>query len=167
MKNCLANWSLKTHIPKWEKISKFFLGLEKIPNSHKRKIQFEGGFNESTIYLLSEEGIGFLIYAWIRGKTILEWIGCTRFFTENSKHPALKDRIDMHLIAVNRQQPSPLLYSIGIWPARNSRLTQRETNHYITRCASELAWLYLAGSSPGQLIIELFSQHQRLSACCQ
>ena len=28
-----------------------------------------------------------------------------------------------------RQQPSPLLYSIDIWPARNSRLTQRETNH--------------------------------------
>ena len=39
----------------------------------------------------------------------------------------------------NRQQPSPLLYSIEIWPARNSRLTQRETNHYITRCANELA----------------------------
>ena len=44
----------------------------------------------------------------------------------------------------NRQQRSPLLYSIGIWPARNSRLTQSETNHYITRCASVLAWSYLA-----------------------
>ena len=53
----------------------------------------------------------------------------------------------------NRQQPSPLLYSIEIWPARNSRLTQRETNHYITRCTSELAWPYLAGSSSGQLVI--------------
>ena len=52
-----------------------------------------------------------------------------------------------------RQQPSQLLYSIDIWPARNSRLTQRETNYYITRCASELAWLYLAGRSPGQLVI--------------
>ena len=28
-----------------------------------------------------------------------------------------------------RQQPSPLLYSIGIWPAHKSRLTQRETNN--------------------------------------
>ena len=33
----------------------------------------------------------------------------------------------------NRQQPSPLLYSIDIWPARNFRLTQRETNHYIAQ----------------------------------
>ena len=32
----------------------------------------------------------------------------------------------------HRQQPSPLLYRIDIWPACNSRLTQRETNHYIT-----------------------------------
>ena len=40
--------------------------------------------------------------------------------------------------ALYRQQPLPLLYSIDIWPARNSRLTQRETNHYITRCASDL-----------------------------
>ena len=32
-----------------------------------------------------------------------------------------------------RQQPSPLLYCIDILPARNSRLTQRETNHYIAR----------------------------------
>ena len=60
-----------------------------------------------------------------------------------------------------RQQPSPLLYSIDIWPARNSRLTQRETNHYITQCASELPWPYLAGSSPGQLVMDLFGQHQR------
>ena len=56
---------------------------------------------------------------------------------------------------------------IDIWPARNSRLTQRETNHYISRCASELAWLYLAGSSPGQLVIDLFAQHQRFAVCCQ
>ena len=66
-----------------------------------------------------------------------------------------------------RQQPSPLLYSIDIWPARNSRLTQRETNHYINRCASELAWPYLAGSSPGELVIDLFAQHQRFAVCCQ
>ena len=55
----------------------------------------------------------------------------------------------------NRQQPSPLLYSIDIWPARNSRLTQRETNHYITCCTSELAWPYLADSSPEQLVLDL------------
>ena len=71
------------------------------------------------------------------------------------------------LKSCNRQQPSPLLYSIDIWPARNSRLTQREPNHYITRCPSELAWPYLAGSSPGQLVIDLFAQHQRFIVCCQ
>ena len=58
---------------------------------------------------------------------------------------------------------SPLLYSIDIWPARNSRLTQRETNHYIARRASELAWPYLAG----QLVIDLFAQQQRFAVCCQ
>ena len=40
----------------------------------------------------------------------------------------------------HRKQLSPLLYSIDIWPARNSRLTQCERNHYIIRCASVLAW---------------------------
>ena len=50
---------------------------------------------------------------------------------------------------------------------RNSRLTQRETYHYIARYASALAWPYLAGSSPGQLSIELFTQHQRFAVCCQ
>ena len=62
--------------------------------------------------------------------------------------------------SLNRQQPSPLLYSIDIWPARNSWLTQRETNHYITRCASVLAWSCLAGRSPEQLVIDLFAQDQ-------
>ena len=62
-----------------------------------------------------------------------------------------------------RQQPSPLLYSIEIWPARNSRLTQRETNHYITRCASVLA---CAWRSPEQLVIDLFALHQRFALCC-
>ena len=65
-----------------------------------------------------------------------------------------------------RQQPSPLLYSIDIWPARNSRLTQRETNHYIARCASVLAWSCFAGRSPIQLVIDLFAQHQRFAVCC-
>ena len=66
-------------------------------------------------------------------------------------------------IASYRQQPSPLPYSIGIWPARNSRLTQRETNHCIARCASVLAWSYLAGRSPEQLVLDLFAQHQRFA----
>ena len=60
------------------------------------------------------------------------------------------------------QQTSQLLYSIDIRPARNSRLTQRETNHYIARCASVLAWCYLAGRLPAQLVVDLFAQHQRL-----
>ena len=71
---------------------------------------------------------------------------------------------DFNLLLLYRQQPSPLLYSIDIWPARNSRLTQRETNHYITRCASELAWPYLAGSLPGQLVIDLFCTASAI--CC-
>ena len=32
--------------------------------------------------------------------------------------------------------------------AHNSRLTPRETNHYITRCASVLAWSNLNGRAP-------------------
>ena len=56
--------------------------------------------------------------------------------------------IDINRLRRYRQQPSPLLYRIDIWPARNSRLTQRETNHYLTRCASVLAWSCLAGRSP-------------------
>ena len=59
------------------------------------------------------------------------------------------------------QQPSPLLYSIDIWPAHSSRLTQRETNHYIARCASVLAWSYIAERSPTQLVVDLFAKHQR------
>ena len=65
-----------------------------------------------------------------------------------------------------RQQLSPLLNSIKFWPARNSRLTQRETNLYIARCPSVLAWSYLAGRSPEQLVIDLFAQHQRFAVYC-
>ena len=66
----------------------------------------------------------------------------------------------------NVQQSSPLLYSIDIRPARNSRLTQRETNHYIARCASVLAWCYLAERLPAQLVVDHFAQHQRFAVCC-
>ena len=59
-----------------------------------------------------------------------------------------------------------LYFSIDIWPARNSRLTQRETNHYIARCTSVLDWFYLAGRSPEQLVIHLYAQHQRFAVCC-
>ena len=71
-------------------------------------------------------------------------------------------KLFLYLLFINRQQPSPLLYSIDIWPARNSRLTKRETNHYITCCASVLAWFCLAGRSPEQLVIYLFALHQRM-----
>ena len=60
-----------------------------------------------------------------------------------------------------RQQPSPWLYTIDIWPARNSRLVQRETNHYINRWASVLAWSYLAECWPTQLVVDLLAQHHR------
>ena len=33
----------------------------------------------------------------------------------------------------NRQQPPPLLYSIDIWPARNSKLKQHKTNQYTVK----------------------------------
>ena len=65
-----------------------------------------------------------------------------------------------------RQQPSSSLHSIDIWPARNSRLTQRETNHYIARCASVLPWSLFAGRSPTQLVVDRFAQHQRFVVCC-
>ena len=77
------------------------------------------------------------------------------------KYPNKEDTKELQ-----RQQLSPLLYSIDIWPARNSRLTQRETNYYIARCISVLAWSYLAGGSPEQLIIDVFAQHQLFAVCC-
>ena len=73
------------------------------------------------------------------------------------------NRVSSHFY---RQQPSPLLYSIDIWPARNSRLTQRQTNHYIARCASVLPWSLFAGRSPTQLVVDRFAQHQRFFVCC-
>ena len=46
-------------------------------------------------------------------------------------HVSLHDAtVDQDSFFYYRQQPSTLLYSIDIWHARNSRLTQRETNHY-------------------------------------
>ena len=38
-----------------------------------------------------------------------------------------------------RQQPSPLLYSIEILPARNSRLTKRETNQIIDQFGRKMS----------------------------
>ena len=70
------------------------------------------------------------------------------------------------MVLYNRQQSSPLLYCIDIWPARNSGLTERETNYYIARFARVLAWSYFAGRSPAQLAIDLFGQHQRFVLCC-
>ena len=59
----------------------------------------------------------------------------------------------------DRHQPSSsiyTLYSIGIWHARYSRLTHRQTlTTYIVRCASVLAWSYVAGHLPEQLVIDL------------
>ena len=46
-------------------------------------------------------------------------------------------------VCQNRQQSSPLLYNIDIWPARNSLLTQRETNHYIHNSLRKLVSLAL------------------------
>ena len=73
----------------------------------------------------------------------------------------------------NRQQQSPLLCSIAIWPARNSRLTQREKNHYMfvmklppffqQACFSQKrirSYIVLP------LVIDLFAQQQRFAVCC-
>ena len=70
----------------------------------------------------------------------------------NFQNEQKRQKEHKRLMAI-RQQPSPLLYSIDIRPARNSRLTQRETNHYIARCASVLAWFYLAERFPAQLVV--------------
>ena len=70
-------------------------------------------------------------------------------------------------ISNERNQQKTTVYSIDIWPAGNSILEKRETNLYIVRCASVLAWSYLSGSQPEQLvIIDLFTQHQRFAVCC-
>ena len=47
----------------------------------------------------------------------------------------------------NRQQPSPLLYSIDIWPARNSRLTQ----HSVKRIT---IWLVAQACYPGPTLLD-------------
>ena len=85
----------------------------------------------------------------------------TLFFTTETGN---SNSLQMQLTTY-RQQPLPLLGIIDIRPARNSRLTQRETNHYIARCASVFAWSYLAGRLPEQLVIDLFAQHQRFVVC--
>ena len=75
-------------------------------------------------------------------------------------------RLDILLIIDNNLHRCLLYtYSIDIWPARNSR--QRETNHYIARCASVLTWSYFAWRWPEQLFIhvDLFAQHHRSAVC--
>ena len=54
--------------------------------------------------------------------------------------------VQLHFLGY-RQKPSPFLYSIDIWPARKSRLTQRERNHS-QECARLFAWSCLAESCP-------------------
>ena len=71
-------------------------------------------------------------------------------------------RFFSHWIDNNRHRWSTTLHM----HARNSRPTQRETNHYIARCASVLAWCYLAGRLSEQLVIDLFAQHHRFAVCC-
>ena len=69
-------------------------------------------------------------------------------------------------VQLKKYRQQPLLSSIDIWPVRNSRLAQRELNHYIARCASVLAWSCPAGCSPKQFVVDLFVQHQRFVVCC-
>ena len=88
-------------------------------------------------------------------------------FGRFSRESDLWLRGNFRLDDVYRQQPSFLLYSIDIWPALNSRITQCETNYYIARCASVSAWCYHAGGSPEQLFIEIFAQHQQFDARCE
>ena len=57
----------------------------------------------------------------------------------NAKSQSKSDYTELPIWSRYRQQPSPLLYNIDFWPARKPRLTQRETYHYIARCASVLA----------------------------
>ena len=58
-----------------------------------------------------------------------------------------RDSAKVSLIDNNRYRCCTL-YSIDICPARISRLTQRETNHYTE-----------------QLVTDLFAQHQRFAVC--
>ena len=48
--------------------------------------------------------------------------------------------------------------------ARTNRLRRCEANHYIAQCTCELAWSYLAGCLPTQLVIDFFTQNQQFAA---
>ena len=76
-----------------------------------------------------------VILAWLRVFNISYQIFCYSLSTAVMSLITLSQLIKKSTyLQANRQQPAPLLYSIDIWPARISRLTQRETNHYITSC---------------------------------
>ena len=58
-----------------------------------------------------------------------------------------------------------LLY-INALTTSNSRLTQRQTNHYMAQWTNILAWSWLlAGRWSAQFVIDLFGQHRRFSTC--
>ena len=79
----------------------------------------------------------------------------------------------MHIDYGNKQQLSPLLNSVDILPARNSRLTKRETNPHLAHCPCLLAWSYHAGRrrSPSkrsheQIALRAFYFIINLALCC-
>ena len=60
------------------------------------------------------------------------------------------------------------LYILGSTRVKRKRETDGRYIYdvYIARCASVLAWCCLAVRLPGQLVENLFAQHQRLAVCC-
>ena len=136
-------------------------------NPHISRVSFEV-LKTITVSFIQERLLGSWFYSWRKSKLFKNAYSkyCSKPTTKLMLYNLLRYFTNLPL-SYNRQQPSPLLYSIDIWPTRNSRLKQRETNHYITRCANELAWPYLAGRSPGQLVIDLFAKRQQFAVCCQ
>ena len=149
----------------------FFPSAPKIELSLKALTRAQWGFSDNEDFLKEIQLWSLLCIPWAKSFQMES----VRFFIDNfirtnclifDQNKSLVLLTLCQMLVLNRQQLSPLLYSIDIWPARKSRLTQRETNHYRARCASVLAWCYLAGSLPVQLVVDLFAQHQRFAVCC-
>ena len=62
-------------------------------------------------------------------------------------HYAAEDELVTTTLQVNRQQLSPLLDSIDIWPARNSRLTQRGVKRITIQLVAQ-------ASQPGATLLD-------------
>ena len=86
---------------------------------------------ESLIEIRSFQLIQLLLSDWYNGEKLLSSNGCSYFWTIHTACWIISVKKSLFwrsLLKDIGQQPWPLLHSINIWPASNSRQTQRETN---------------------------------------